>query len=85
MDRPRDRIVGAAADLFFRKGIRATGVDTLIEHDFERGSTAAALPVHRNTLRDRLRRIGDLTGVEFDTASGQAQAWLAYRARRVGA
>ena len=60
-------------------------LDTLIEHDFERGSTAAALPVHRNTLRDRLRRIGDLTGVEFDTASGQAQAWLAYRARRVGA
>ena len=32
MDRPRDRIVGAAADLFFSKGIRATGVDTLIEH-----------------------------------------------------
>src|SRR2546427_11248048 len=31
VDRPRDRIVGAAADLFFRKGIRATGVDTLIE------------------------------------------------------
>jgi AcrR family transcriptional regulator len=27
----RDRVVGAAADLFFRKGIRATGVDTLIE------------------------------------------------------
>jgi len=32
VDRPRDRIVGAAADLFFRKGIRATGVDALIEH-----------------------------------------------------
>ena len=31
MDRPRDRIVGAAAELFYRKGIRATGVDTLIE------------------------------------------------------
>jgi AcrR family transcriptional regulator len=27
----RDRIVGAAADLFFSKGIHATGVDTLIE------------------------------------------------------
>ena len=31
VDRPRDRIVGAAAELFYRKGIRATGVDTLIE------------------------------------------------------
>ncbi len=30
-DATRDRIVGAAADLFFRRGIRATGVDTLIE------------------------------------------------------
>ena len=27
----RDRVVRAAADLFFRKGIHATGVDTLIE------------------------------------------------------
>jgi AcrR family transcriptional regulator len=27
----RDRIVAAASDLFFRRGIRATGVDTLIE------------------------------------------------------
>jgi hypothetical protein len=60
-------------------------LETLIEHDFERGATAAALPVHRNTLRGRLRRIGELTGVEFDTASGHALAWLAYRARRVGA
>jgi AcrR family transcriptional regulator len=30
VDRPRDRIVGAAAELFYRKGIRATGVDALI-------------------------------------------------------
>jgi AcrR family transcriptional regulator len=30
-DAAHDRIVAAAADLFFRKGIRATGVDTLIE------------------------------------------------------
>jgi AcrR family transcriptional regulator len=30
--RPRERVVETAADLFFRKGIRATGVDSLIEH-----------------------------------------------------
>jgi AcrR family transcriptional regulator len=29
--RARERIVGAAADLFYRKGIHATGVDALIE------------------------------------------------------
>jgi hypothetical protein len=60
-------------------------LEVLIEHDFERGVTAAALPVHRNTLRDRLRRMGELTGVDFDTASGQALAWLAHLGRRVGA
>jgi hypothetical protein len=60
-------------------------LEVLIEHEFERGATAAALPVHRNTLRGRLHRIGELTGVQFDTASGQALAWLASRARRVGA
>ena len=31
-------------------------LDALIEHDFDRGATAAALPVHRNTLTNRLNR-----------------------------
>ncbi|MDP9301522.1 MAG: TetR/AcrR family transcriptional regulator [Actinomycetota bacterium] len=35
----RDRIVGAAADLFFSKGIHATGVDTLIERSSVAKST----------------------------------------------
>ena len=52
-------------------------LDLLVEHSFERGSTAAALPVHRNTLRDRINRISDLTGVDLDQAEGRGLAWLA--------
>jgi hypothetical protein len=53
-------------------------LDVLIEHSFERGSTAAALPVHRNTLRDRIARISEITGVELDSAEGRGLAWLAW-------
>ena len=56
----------------------ARTLDVLVEHEFERGATAAAIPVHRNTLRDRLKRITELTGVDLDTAEGRAVAWLAW-------
>ena len=42
-------------------------LDALIEHDFDRGATAAALPVHRNTLTNRLNRIRAITGLDVDT------------------
>jgi hypothetical protein len=61
----------------------ARTLDTLIEHDFERASTAAAIPVHRNTLRDRLKRFTELTGVDLDTAQGRAVAWLAWLEHRL--
>jgi PucR C-terminal helix-turn-helix domain len=60
----------------------ARTLDLLVEHGFERGATASALPVHRNTLRDRVNRISQLTGVELDSAEGRGLAWLAWLARR---
>jgi purine catabolism regulator len=54
----------------------------LIEHDFEKGRVAAALSVHRNTLRDRIARISELTGVDLERADGRGLAWLAWLARR---
>jgi hypothetical protein len=56
----------------------ARTLDLLVEHNFDRGRTAAALPVHRNTLRDRLDRIAELTGVDVDRADGRGLAWLAW-------
>lgn len=57
-------------------------LDLLVQNSFERGSTAAALPVHRNTLRDRIHRISEITGVDLNTAQGRGLAWLAWLERR---
>jgi PucR C-terminal helix-turn-helix domain len=57
-------------------------LDVLVEHSFERGSTATALPVHRNTLRDRIARMSEATGLDLECAEGRGLAWLAWRSRR---
>lgn len=59
----------------------ARTLDLLITNNFEKGPTAAALPVHRNTLRDRIARISELTGVDLESAEGRGLAWLAWLAR----
>ena len=56
-------------------------LDNLVKHDFDRGRTAASLPVHRNTLTNRIERIRALTGLDMDAAEGQALVWLAWRFR----
>jgi hypothetical protein len=60
----------------------ARTLDLLVEHCFERGATAAALPVHRNTLRDRISRISEITGIDLDHVDGRGLAWLAWLDRR---
>jgi hypothetical protein len=60
---------GAFADLL---------VGTVIayaEHDRRVDATAATLFVHPNTVRHRLRRFHDLTGLELDTTFGAVAAW----------
>jgi hypothetical protein len=52
-----------------------------VRHSFEKGTVAAALPVHPNTLRDRVARIGEITGVESERVEGPGLAWLAWLAR----
>jgi hypothetical protein len=59
----------------------ARTLDVLVEHNFERARSAAALPVHRNTLRDRIGRISELTGVDLESAGGRSLAWLAWVTR----
>jgi hypothetical protein len=60
----------------------ARTLDLLVQNSFERGPTAAALPVHRNTLRDRIARISEITGVDLECAQGRGLAWLAWLQRR---
>jgi hypothetical protein len=59
----------------------ARTLDVLVEHSFEKGTAAAALPVHRNTLRDRIVRISEITGVDLERVEGRGLAWLAWLAR----
>ena len=47
-------------------------------HDFNRARTAAALPVHRNTLTNRLNRLTEITGLDVDSADGRGLLWLAW-------
>jgi hypothetical protein len=63
-------------------GELARTLDLLVQNSFERGATAAALPVHRNTLRDRIHRISEITGVDLNCAQGRGLAWLAWLERR---
>jgi purine catabolism regulator len=60
-------------------------LDVLVEHNFDRAPTAAALPVHRNTLRDRINRVSETTGVDLDSAYGRGLAWLAWLHRSASA
>lgn len=60
----------------------ARTLDLLVENGFERGRTAAALPVHRNTLRDRIGRISEITDVDLGSPNGRGLAWLAWLGRR---
>ncbi len=60
----------------------ARTLDALMAHDFDRARTAAALPVHRNTLTNRLNRLTEITGLDVDSADGRGLLWLAWLRRR---
>lgn len=73
--RIRTRVYGP---LETREPELARTLDVLVEQGFQRAATAAAIPVHRNTLRDRLGRITALTGVDLSSPEGCALALLAW-------
>lgn len=53
-------------------------LDAYIAHGFNQQRAAAALPVHRNTFRERLSRISELTGLDLELAEDRGTAWLAH-------
>jgi purine catabolism regulator len=58
-------------------------LETLLACGGSAVEAAAALYVHRNTLRKRLARIEQVLGVDLSTTGGRVEAYLAVRARDV--
>lgn len=51
----------------------------LVERDFDRSAAARALPVHRNTLMQRVQRIETVTGLDLRRTQDQVLVTLALR------
>lgn len=58
---------------------------TYLAHDGRADRAAAELEIHRNTLRYRLRKIEQLTGISADSTQGRLEFWLALQAREPAA
>lgn len=56
---------------------------TYLDQGCSTSEAAAALYVHRNTLRKRLARIESLTGVRLQTMGGRVEAYLSARAAEI--
>jgi hypothetical protein len=56
-------------------------LDALIEHNFDRAAAAASLPVHRNTLTNRMIRIRETSGIDIEDVDGRGLVWLAWLTR----
>lgn len=61
-------------------------VDTLaayLRHHGQLEAAAAELGIHRHTMRNRIRRIGELLDDDLDSVDLRMQLWLALQARRL--
>jgi purine catabolism regulator len=48
-------------------------------------AASSQLGIHRHTLRSRIQKIEDLTGVSLASAEDRVRLWLAIRATSLGA
>ncbi|KQU06663.1 hypothetical protein ASG56_03190 [Rhodococcus sp. Leaf7] len=84
-----DRLASAHLTPLLERGPSGRDIiDTVaayLEHDRRVDDTAAALFVHRNTVRNRVARFGDLTGLDIDRTADLVLAWwLLTRERTAG-
>jgi PucR family transcriptional regulator, purine catabolism regulatory protein len=77
-----DAVLGPldAAD---RAGELLRGLAAFLEHNGHWAAAAAALRVHRHTMRNRIEAVERLTGRRMDSAQDRHELWLALRARDI--
>jgi hypothetical protein len=85
--RPGDRLVERLVDAVEREGAAGTAlVDTVaayLESGLRPGETSAALHLHPNSLRKRLRRYEQLTGASLGSVDDLAAVWWALKRREL--
>ena len=59
-------------------------LEAVFRADGQRGAAAAALGIHRNTLRDRLARVERVTGRSLADADDRSEIWFALRLEGLG-
>jgi purine catabolism regulator len=57
------------------RGDLVSSLGVWLEHNGQWDSAAAALGVHRHTLRHRMRRVADLLGRDLDVAAVRVELW----------
>ena len=68
-------ILGPLADQAQREELRT--LEAFLRHHGSVNGVARALFLHRNTVRQRLKRIGELTGADLEDADQRMQLYLA--------
>jgi PucR family transcriptional regulator, purine catabolism regulatory protein len=58
-------------------------LEVFLAHNAQAVPAAAALGVHRHTLRNRIRKVTELTGRNLDSPHDRTELWLALKAREL--
>ncbi len=66
-----------------RGGELVATLEAFLAHNGQWEVTAAALSVHRHTVRNRLSKVAELLGRDLESAHVRAELWLAMKAREL--
>lgn len=74
-----DRVLGAAS----ANEVLIESLTALLDSGCQWSAAAARIPIHRHTLRYRMDRMRELTGLHPDVPEQRMELWLAIKARQV--
>lgn len=66
-----------------RNGDLVRTLDTYLTHNGQWEAAAAALGVHRHTMRNRMGKVAELLGKDIDSAHVRGELWLAVKAHEL--